>query len=310
MSVTLWAGLAAAVVVVTLLELLAPPRRRLSGRIAPYVALARPRLGAGPMDLSVLSATSVDDRSSIARVFQPVADRWFDLAGRVVDVADDETIRRRLQHAGVLDLDPDQYRLRQVLQAVAGVATGCAVGLLVIRSAVGTLLFALLLGFPAATMQRNRLERATRERTATMRAEIATVAQLLAVHTRTGAGSVEAVRSVAVMGSGPVSGELRQALGWISGGTSPARAYDKLAEATAEPVAARLYRVLAGSARSGADVSGGLLAVANDVRDERRDEVARLAVRRRTAMLLPLLLFIAPVMVLFVAAALPSLVFG
>ena len=72
MSVTLWAALGAAIVVVGLLELIVPPRRRLGGRIAPYVALARPRLGAGPMDLSVLAATSVDDRPAIARVFQPV----------------------------------------------------------------------------------------------------------------------------------------------------------------------------------------------------------------------------------------------
>ncbi len=310
MSLTIWAALGAAVLVVAVLELVMPPRRRLGARIAPYVALARPRLGAGPMDLSVLAATSVDDRPAIARVFQPVVDRWFDLAGRVVDVADDETIRRRLAHAGVVDVDADQYRLRQVIDAAIGVAVGCAFGLVVLGSLAGTLVFAVLIGFPAATRQRNALERATRERTAAMRAEIATVAQLLAVHTRTGAGSVEAVRAVASAGCGPVSAELRQALGWISGGTSPVRAYDKLAEATAEPVAARLYRVLSGSARSGADVSAGLLAVAADVRDERRDEVARLAVRRRTAMLLPLLLFIAPVMVLFVAAALPSLVFG
>ncbi len=306
----MWGGFLAGVLVIVLLELVMPPRRRLAARVAPYTSLIRPRLGAGPMDAAVLAATVVDDRPALARVFQPVASRVFEVLGRFVDVADDVTIRQRLQQAGVEHLDADQYRLHQVLHTVGGVVVGCAVGAVVLRSVVGTVVFAVLLGFPAATLQRNRITRAIRDRSAVMRAEVSTVAQLLAVHARTGAGPVEAVRAVSSVGVGPVAGELRRALGWISGGTSPVRAYDKLADATAEPAAARLYRVLSGAARSGADVTEGLLAVAADVRDERRDEVARLAVRRRTAMLLPLLLFIAPVMVLFVAAALPSLVFG
>ncbi len=79
---------------------------------------------------------------------------------------------------------------------------------------------------------------------------------------------------------------------------------------THEPAAARLYRLLSASSRTGGDVAQALLAVAADLRDPRGEQIARAAVRRRTAMLLPLLLFIAPVMVLFVAAALPSLILG
>ena len=104
--------------------------------------------------------------------------------------------------------------------------------------------------------------------------------------------------------------ELREGLSWISGGMSPQRAYDKLSESTPEPAAGRLYRLLSASARSGGDIAAALLAVADDLRAERREELARGAVKRRTAMLLPLLLFIAPVMVIFVGAALPALVLG
>lgn len=147
-------------------------------------------------------------------------------------------------------------------------------------------------------------------RRARMRVELYTVAQLLAVYTRTGHGPVEAVREVTRRGRGPVVGELTEALGWISGGTAPRLAYERLADMTAEPAAARLYRTLAAAAHSGGDIAKALLAFGDDLRNERAEEVARSAIRRRSAMLVPLLLLVAPVMLLFVAAALPHLVFG
>ena len=143
-----------------------------------------------------------------------------------------------------------------------------------------------------------------------MRSEVYTVTQLLAVRVRTGSGPVDAVRSVCSLARGPVIAELSEALSWISSGTSAQRAYDKLAEITPEPAAARLYRLLSASAQNGGDIAGSLLAVAEDLREERREDLTREAVRRRMAMLLPLLVLIAPVMVLFVGAALPSLVLG
>ena len=143
-----------------------------------------------------------------------------------------------------------------------------------------------------------------------MRSEVSTVAQLIAVHLRTGHGPVEAVRGVATRLRGPVASELCDALDRISGGTPPQQAYEGLAEATPEPMAARLHRLLASSVRSGADIVGPLLAIAEEVRAERRDALLRASVKRRSAMVVPLLVLVAPVMVLFVAAALPSLVFG
>ncbi len=93
-------------------------------------------------------------------------------------------------------------------------------------------------------------------------------------------------------------------------GLAPHLAYERLAESTAEPAAARLYRLLAVSVRSGGDVVGPLMAISSEIRTEQRDALARASVKRRTLMIVPLLLLVAPVMVLFVAAALPSLVFG
>lgn len=304
------AAVAAAVTAMAMAHLIAPPRRALARRLGPYSALSRSRLGTGYADLSVVSVTQADDRSAPTRVLGPVVERLAQVLSRVVDAADGPTVASRLRHAGFVTVDPEQYRMRQLGYTVVGVGIGATLGVLVLRSASMTVLLVGCFGFPAATVQRNRVERSIRDRTARMRNESYTVAQLIAVHLRSGHGPVDAVRSVCALGRGPVIEELREALGWIGGGMSPQRAYDKLAEATPEPSAARLYRLLSASARSGGEISTALLAVGSDLRSERRDELARRAVRRRTAMLLPLLLFIAPVMVLFVGAALPALVMG
>lgn len=300
----------AAVTAMLLVRTAVPPRRPLRLRLRPYASLSRTRLGTGYPDPSVVGVTRTPPASALAEVFGPMLARTAQLLSSVVDAADNETLERRLRQAGVEPASADQYRVRQLAHAVAGVATGAALGLVVFRSGAMTLLLVACLGFPAATVQRNRVVRAIERRRERMRGEVYTVAHLLAVLIRTGHGPVDAARTVAALGRGPVVEELREALGWISGGTSPQRAWDKLAERTPEPATARVYRLLAASARSGGDLAGPLLAVADDLRAERREHLARSAVRRRTAMLLPLLGLIAPVMVLFIGAALPSLVLG
>lgn len=304
-------GLFASLTLVLAIAAVAPPRRALAGRLRPYVSLSRSRLGTGAADASVVALTSfADDRHPIISVFSPLIEGLSAALSTLVDVADDETLTQRLRHAGFGETSAEQYRMRQLAWAVGGLAVGVGLGSLLLGTIGGTALMAALFGFPAATFERTRTQRSIDRRRLAMRSEASTVAQLLAVHVRSGHGPVDAVRAVAAFGHGPLLAELRDALGWISSGMTPQRAYDKLAEATAEPVASRLYRLLSSSAQAGGDITEPLLAVAADVRSQRREELARSAVKRRTAMLLPLLVLIAPVMVLFVGAALPSLVLG
>ena len=53
-----------------------------------------------------------------------------------------------------------------------------------------------------------------------------------------------------------------------------------------------------------------LLALSDSLRASRRDALARTMARRRVAMAFPLVAVIAPILILFIAAALPSIVFG
>lgn len=303
------AGLSAAVAAATAVGLVARPPRRLGLRVRPFAQLARSRLGTGSADAAVLQVDGPAG-NSVARVLGPPLRRLAHVLGDVLDAGGAKAVERRLHQAGIHDVTAEQYRMRQLAWAAGGVATGAATGTALGQPAAVVVLLAVLVGFPGASLWRSRLERAIDARRARMRVELSTVAQILAVYARTGHGPVDAVRAVTSRGRGEVISELTEALAWVTGGTEARHAYERLAQRTPEPAAARLYRMLASAAHSGGDVARALLAFADDLRSERSEEIARRAIRRRSAMLIPLLVLVAPVMLLFVAAGLPHVIFG
>ena len=68
--------------------------------------------------------------------------------------------------------------------------------------------------------------------------------------------------------------------------------------------------MFAAAAERGVDLADGLRALSEDLRDARREEIRKSATKRRAAMLIPTIAVLAPVMLLFIAAPLPSIVFG
>jgi tight adherence protein C len=143
-----------------------------------------------------------------------------------------------------------------------------------------------------------------------MRLELVTVDQVLAIHVRAGAGPVQAITRIVERGHGEVVDELRAILVSIRSGRAEAEAFRHAATVTAEPHAARTYRLFALAAEQGADLGSALRALSDDLRDVRRDELRRDATRRRAAMLVPTIAVLAPIMLLFVIAPLPSIVLG
>lgn len=305
----LLAALCWAVASATATRSIARPRRALALRVRPYAQLSRSRLGAG-VDPATALGVGAPTGGPISEVLGPMLRRGAELLAGVVDAGASESIELRLRQAGFAGVAADQYRMRQLGFTIGGFALGIALGLSQGFSAALVLATGALLAFPAATFQRNRVDRAIEDRRALMRVELYTVTQLIAVYLRAGSSAVDAVRHVTVRGQGPVVEELREALGWIGAGMRPQNAYARLTEITPEPSAARLYRALGSSVSSGGDIARSLLAMSTDLRAARREEVERTAVRRRVAMLLPMLGLIAPVMLLFVVAALPNIVLG
>jgi len=283
------------------------PLPSLAGRTRPFTHLARTRLGRGA-DVSALGVLGeVSSGPAPAHVFAPIiASAASGLSG-LIDIGGDDALQKRLRHAGLNDMTPERYRIRQFGFTVGGCVVAGSLGLI-----IGSTLLALLLGIAGAvwgaTVVRGRVNRAIRQRTARMRGELYTTAQLVAMYVRAGRGSVQAVQAVVERSTGEIAGELREALAWMSGGMGQVEAYDRLADDTPEPAAARLYRMLADSIRSGGDLAGALLTISDDLRSERREDLERQAVKRRGAMLLPTIAVMAPVVLLWIAAPVPSMV--
>ncbi|MFO1538408.1 MAG: type II secretion system F family protein [Actinomycetota bacterium] len=222
----------------------------------------------------------------------------------------DDRLAARLRAAGRSPADAERLRVRQLAQAGAGVAAGLVTGALLVGSAPFALLLAGVGGLLGITRAPAALAREAEARRARMRLELVTVDQVLAIHVRAGAGPVQAVTRLVARGRGAVVDELRGVLAAVRSGRSEAEAFRLAAATTAEPHAARTYRLFALAAEQGADLGTALRALSADLRIVRRDELRRRATRRRAAMLVPTIAVLAPVMLGFVIAPLPSLVLG
>jgi tight adherence protein C len=287
--------------------IVAPPTPRLAPRVRPYSIRARRALG---LHEPVAGARTSTGSGAVARLFGPPLRALAARVGRLTSAGGHDQIAHLLRRAGRRDLTPDDYLIHQFRDGLVGAALGgAAVGFLLhapIAAAV-----AAVAGFVAGlTRTRRRLDREVAKRAERIRLELYTVNHLLAMHVRTGAGPIQAVQRVVDRGHGASVGELREVLVWIRSGMGEAEAFRRAAELTPEPSATRTYQLLAAGVERGVDLAGGLLALSEDIRDARREQLHKDAVRRRAAMLIPTIGILAPIMLLFIAAPLPSIVLG
>jgi tight adherence protein C len=303
--IAILAGASVTVLVMGLAGIVIPPRGRLASRVRPYTIAPRVATGRSA-DLMELDATPT---SSIIRLIGPPVVALFDRMARLLDRTGDEALALRLRQAG-FELSPEEYRLRVAGSAALFVAGGALIGGVVMGSSIMTVVLAACgLAF-GLSRWRGRVDRAIVERRERIRLELYTVNQLLAVHVRSGAGPVQAVQRVVDRCSATVVRELEEALRWMAHGVAEADAFRRVAQLTPEPSAARTYKLFASSAERGSDLGAALRALSEDLRDARREELRRLATKRRAAMLLPIIGVLAPVMLLFIAAPIPSMLFG
>ena len=280
------------------------PPMRLERRVVPYLARTRAfelwRARAGRRS---------DPRTVLGLVVFAVAEK----TGDVMDGLSREALGLRLRQARLYQDSndpPATYRLRQL----ASVCTAClgSAGLaLVVGMSTGQVAAVVALGVViGGTRQRGRLDRLVDDRRRIMTIEIYTVNQLIALRVRTGGGIISAISDLVGRGRGEVVEELREALRLHRAGLPAATAFRRIADETPEPACARTYGFLALAEERGSDLAGALLSLAEDVREARREALRRAATKRRAAMLVPTIAVLAPVMLLFVGAPLPSLVFG
>jgi Flp pilus assembly protein TadB len=291
------------------------PPARLGARVRPYTISSRSALGRRP-DTLVLSDSAVDCSDSVlVRLLGPMVLRLADALGGLVDRGGDERLLLRLKHAGVLGDVPEarralQYRVQVVTTAAVASAGGLGLGLLIGHTAAPALAVGAIGLVFGLAWPRGRLDRLITRRREEMRVELYTVNHLLAMHVRVGGGVIQALQRVVERGSGAVVAELAEVLRAHRSGVRISAALTRAAAQSAEPHAARTYRLLAASAEHGADLARGLMDLSRDLHSQRREDLRRLATRQRAATIIPIVVILAPVLLLFVAAPLPSIVFG
>lgn len=309
-SAVLLAAVSAGLLLAGIAGILVRPTTRLAPRVRPYTIVARAGLGRSADVLAAARPSSAVTSGTMRTIFGPPLVAAARAMGRLLESRSDEHLQLRLRHAGLFDMTVEEYRVRALGHAVLFTAAGVVVGALLLRSPVLTLVLAGC-GFTfGAARWRGRVDRAVLERTERLRLELYTVNQLLAIHIRTGAGPVQATQRVVDRGRGVMVEELDAVLVWIRSGLPEAEAFRRAAALTPEPSAARTYHLFAAGAERGVDLAAGLRALSEDLRDSRREDLRRLATKRRAAMLVPTIGVLAPIMLLFIAAPLPSVIFG
>jgi tight adherence protein C len=308
-AVLVLAGASAALLCAGVAGLIVKPTPRLAGRVRPYTIVARAGLGRSADVFGVAQPAMSARGGAVSRLFLPPLRAFAASVGRFVETRSDEHLRLKLRQAGFHDLSAEEYRIRALGQAALFTAAGAAIGI-ALRSPILTLLLAACGLLYGSTRWKGRIDRAISDRRDRLRLELYTVNQLLAIHLRTGAGPVQATQRIVDRGTGAMVEELDAVLTWVRSGVSEPDAFRRAAELTPEPSAARTYKLFAAGAERGVDLAGALRALSEDLRDARREDLRRIATKRRAAMLVPTIAILAPIMLLFIAAPLPSVIFG
>jgi len=300
------AATASALALVLFVRWLVPPQARLSGRIRPY-GPNRIAAAAVPAQVPVGSALVMLARFALA----PLARR----VGRLLDRDGGASTGLRLRQAGLYQgVDEDQaveaFRIKQLEMSFGYVVGAVALAFVLQLPSPRALILCVLAAVIGAARQRGAIDRAIKARQDLMRIEIYTVNQLLAMRVRAGGGVIHAVQQIVARGQGEVVSELAEGLRMHRAGMRAGDAFQRLAATTPEPACARTYSILGASEERGADLAGALLELSEDVRESRREAMRRGATRRRAAMLVPIIGILAPVMLLFVGAPLPRIIFS
>jgi tight adherence protein C len=293
-------GLLGGLGVVLVVARLRARRLTLTERLAPYL---RPR-----------DATSGLLREQAAHTPFPAVERL--LAPWLSDAADwferigspRAEVRRRLDRAGSAE-SVDQYRARQVVWTVLGLAGGLGLALLLAAtrgsSPLPLVALVLLCGAVGFALCDQALGRAIRRREERMLAEFPTVAELLALAVTAGEGPVSALERVAATARGELSAEISTMLASVRAGEPIAVALTAMADRTGLPSLTRFAEGVAVALERGTPLADVLRAQAQDVRESGRRALMELGGKKEVAMLVPVVFLILPVTVVF--AVFPSL---
>lgn len=285
-----------------LLFYLCRPPRRLGPRLAPYTVAARAAMGDAGAELEALLPPAPTGVAS--RMFGPILRAAIDKVNGWLGQRDEEATALALEHAGITDVTPSQFRDQQFLWAAYGVGLGVVAG--AVSGARTGLLCIVTFGVYGAFRKRIELTRRTNVRRRRMRAELWQLGPQLAVKAQATMNVQAVIRRMCAEARDDceVANEMRRILQVMDAGTPGELAFRAAAVRTAEPFASRLYRTLADAIEKGGPLAQQLLDQADDVRHAYQSERVRSATGRTVAMIIPTTLMAAMLLLLIGAPAL------
>jgi Flp pilus assembly protein TadB len=203
----------------------------------------------------------------------------------------------------------DAYRRRHLRWAVATPIAAGALGIALGSTPLALLLVALGI-FAGARHMPDQIRSATRKRASRTRSDLPTIAGLLSPRVQNTKSLAVAIGDVVDQGSGPVINDLARAMHATSTGVSLANALELAAREAVDPAAARFYRFLVTGTTGSINLPKALLEQADELRNQRREEVERAAAARQMSMVIPTLILMVPVAIIFLLAPIPRMLFG
>lgn len=212
-----------------------------------------------------------------------------------------DALARRLAQAGAT-LAPSRFRARQLGWSVAGIGGGAlTIVVLVIsgRMTAPVALLPLLCGAAAGALYDMQLSGRVTARRSRLTDELPTTLEFLALCLSAGEGFLDALRRVASVGSGELTGELRGVVLAVGTGSPLAEALSETATRLQLPGLSRAVDQVIAALEHGAPLAGVLQAQAADAREDAKRILIEQAGRKEILMLLPLVFLILPLSVFF-----------
>ena len=212
-----------------------------------------------------------------------------------------ETLRSRLAQAGS-GIGTAAFRGRQLAWGLGGIVAGAlAVIALVLagRWSIPVGVIPLLCGALAVIGYDMQLSARVKARRVRLTDELPTTLEFLALCLSAGEGFLDAVRRVAGVGSGELTGELRRLVLEVGTGSTTADALTAMAARLQLPGLSRAVDQIVAALEHGAPLAAVLHAQAGDAREDAKRTLIEQAGRKEILMLLPLVFLILPLSVVF-----------
>ncbi|MFN8015651.1 MAG: type II secretion system F family protein [Acidimicrobiia bacterium] len=287
---------------ITVYKFLAP-YPSLSSRISPYDSIVKVRLN---KKITNQNKPDTSNGRFFIEFFSPVVNYLSSAILKFTKTDNKIKLETQLKQAGIA-ISAEKYRVKIIKQIFITTSIGILIG-----ASVGNItsltFFSLLFCFIGITKSKTSLEKMITRRKDAIRQELFTINQLLSIYIKTGSGVIQAITNVTNKTSGEVSNDLKGSLDRVKTGSSIEDSLRITAENTPEPYASRTYKLLASASNRGVDLTVGLMDLANDLKRSLRDDLKASSTKKRAAMLIPTIGILAPIMLLFVAAPIPSIV--